>query len=299
MKTRILAGIIAMISMTTILQAQTSDQPKIKCASIRNFYINIGMHTTLDMNANLTDFFKLAPQSSLLTTDFADYQMNGGRTMNSNRMINLGIGLKFANKDRTAYRSNPELRLGFSYYSGGSMSANLHNEIRTPYDTLTSSQTGDVYYVDSVDAHYVDLNYQYDQLRIDGNIIWRTNPEARCSLFAGVGISAGMSIHAQTEIMYTHMKYTDYDFNTMGSLSNYSMGDNYFVEHYKNKNNFGFSAYIPMGVDLRIGNKREFWKRTHLFYEMAAGINFTVIPELRTTANMSMRHGFGLRVSLD
>ena len=71
------------------------------------------------------------------------------------------------------------------------------------------------------------------------------------------------------------------------------------TEYYKNKNNFGFSAYIPMGIDFRIGRKRKFWKQIHLFLELRPGINGTSIPELRTIVNSSMQYGFGLKVSWD
>jgi len=52
-----------------------------------------------------------------------------------------------------------------------------------------------------------------------------------------------------------------------------------------------------LGIDFRIGKKREFWKRTHLFYELRPGINVTSIPELRPITNASVQHGIGLRVS--
>jgi hypothetical protein len=46
-----------------------------------------------------------------------------------------------------------------------------------------------------------------------------------------------------------------------------------------------------------LGKKKEFWKRTHLFYELRPGINITSIPELGTITNSSNQHGLGLRVT--
>ena len=48
---------------------------------------------------------------------------------------------------------------------------------------------------------------------------------------------------------------------------------------------------------MMLGKKKEFWKRTHLFYELRPGINITSIPELGTITNSSNQHGLGLRVT--
>jgi hypothetical protein len=62
------------------------------------------------------------------------------------------------------------------------------------------------------------------------------------------------------------------------------------------KKQYDFGAYLPLGVDFRIGNKRDFWKRIHLFYEARPSINMTAIPELRTITNASIFHGLGVKV---
>jgi hypothetical protein len=65
---------------------------------------------------------------------------------------------------------------------------------------------------------------------------------------------------------------------------------------FTNKKKFACAAYVPLGVDFRIGKKRAFWKRTHLFYELRPSV--TTIPELRTFANAGVQQGIGLRVTL-
>ena len=203
MKKRILAAVFVLLTASTLLQAQQSDQPKIKCAGVRNFYFHIGLNTIHEMNGNLADFRSLAPKSDLLNTDLTGFGTYGGRSISSNSVFSVAMGLKFANKDHSAFRGNPELRLGLSYYTGGGFSGNLFNETRQAYDTLISAQTGTAYYVDSVDAKNYNMDYTFDQLRLDASLIFRTDPTARWSLFAGVGMSAGMSIHAQTEVSYS------------------------------------------------------------------------------------------------
>ena len=209
------------------------------------------------------------------------------------------LGLQFSDKQKSAYKANPLLRLGISYFSGTSITSAFYKEERFPYDTLTSSQTGQVIYIDSINSKSYSMNYSSEQLRLDASLIFRTNPEARWSLFAGIGVNAGLSINASTDIYFNRYESSDTRFiNGNGSSPyGYSNTDNSKSENFKNKSNFGLSTYIPMGVDFRIGKKKEFWKRTHLFYELRPGVNITSIPELRTITNSSIQHGIGLRVS--
>src|SRR5690606_33840629 len=134
-----------------------------------------------------------------------------------------------------------------------------------PYDTLTSSQTGQVVYIDSVYTQNYSMDYVSEQLRLDGSVIFRTNPEGRWSLYAGIGFTVGLSVNATTEIYYS--KYgrieTRYPNGQTSHSYQYYYPGSYIskTETFRNKTNFSVSPYIPMGVDFRIGKKREFWKR--------------------------------------
>jgi hypothetical protein len=72
---------------------------------------------------------------------------------------------------------------------------------------------------------------------------------------------------------------------------------NYESERFNNQTSFGLLAYLPLGLDFRLGKNQEFWKRLHLFYEISPGLNMTFIPELNTATNIAIRNGLGLRVS--
>ncbi|KRP10370.1 MAG: hypothetical protein ABR95_12205, partial [Sphingobacteriales bacterium BACL12 MAG-120813-bin55] len=170
-----------------------------------------------------------------------------------------------------------------------------------PFDTLTSASTGQTLYVDSVTIENYNMNYSSEQLRFDGSFIYRTNPAARWSMFTGAGITAGLAITTYTDIYYSKYGRTDtrYANETQSSSFSYSNFISSKSESFQNRTTFGASAYVPLGIDFRIGKDKEFWKRTHLFYEIRPGINFTAIPELHTVANVSLQSGFGLRVSWD
>jgi hypothetical protein len=293
-------NILSTLLFATISFAAFGQEPKtIKKISIQDIYIQTGFFSENNYNTSLSDFKALAPQSVLLNNDMSDYLQSSGINTTTNNMFSIMLGLQFSDKEKASYKANPLLRLGINYFSGTSITSGFYKEERFPYDTLTSSQTGQTAFVDSLTSKRYSMNYSSEQLRLDGSLIFRTNPEARWSLFAGIGVNAGLSINANTDIYYrensrTETRYTNG--STFSSYGNYNP-DNGKTENFKNKSNFGLSTYIPMGVDFRIGKKKEFWKRTHLFYELRPGINITSIPELRTVTNSSIQHGLGIRVT--
>jgi len=294
MKIRIiLSAFVLLIACSAVFGQEQKTKAK-KKISIHDFYIQTGIFTMRNTSGTLSDFKTLAPQSSiLLNNNTVDYSPYNNFRISGNNVFSMMLGLQFSNK------TNPLLRLGFSYISGINLENSSNRVARKPYDTLTSSQTGQTIYIDSVFTEQYNMKYSSEQLRFDGSLIFRTNPESRWSMFAGIGITAGFSINANTDIFYSNYSRTEtrYTTDSTSTSYNYSGYNNMKTENFKNKTNFGASAYIPMGVDFRIGKKREFWKRIHLFYELRPCINITSIPELRTSANVGLQHGLGLRVS--
>lgn len=306
MKTSNLLSAVILVTVSFSVFGQEQQPKTLKRIIIHDLYIQAGLFSERNTNGALTDFKTLAPQSVLLNNNLTDYSQSGGFSLTSNTTFSAMLGLQFSDKQKTAYKTNPLLRLGISYFSGTSLTVSLYKVDRKTYDTLRSAQTGQTVYLDSVTTKSYGMNYSSEQLRFDGSLIFRTNPEARWSLFAGIGITAGLSINAYTDIYYSKFDRIETRYPNGNNSSSYyfssyyySGTDNHKTEKYRNKNNFGLSTYIPMGIDFRIGKKREFWKRTHLFYELRPGINITSIPELRTITNASIQHGFGLRVSWD
>lgn len=249
-------------------------------------------------NGTLADFKSLAPQSVLLNSsisDFSQYKIYNG-DLNSSFSFMLGFELK--NEHASPPKTTPQFRLGIRYLSASSLAFNVYKEDRTPYDTLISSQTNETVFLDSVNTEIHQMTYSSEQLQIDASLIFRTNPMGRWSLFTGIGIAAGVSLNAFTEIEQSQFSRTAATFSDGKTTLDYSSpNSNKKFEKQRNKTNFGASAYIPLGVDFRVGNKRDFWQQTHLFYEMRPSINVTSIPELHTVTQANAQHGIGLRIS--
>jgi hypothetical protein len=243
-------------------------------------------------NGNLGDFKKLAPQSDILNRDLSSYQVSEGYSRYSQNFLAVLAGLKFGGKEKTR---NQVLRVGFSLNSGFNLFTTLFRKDIMRMDTV-ALQPGKEDFIDSVVNRWVSMKYMYQQVRIDVSYLFRTDIDARWSLYTGAGISAGMSVNSRTEIHYSSecsLRPSTWEFSSMYQSSSYTSRS----ERFHNRTNTGIFAYIPLGTDFRIGKKREFWKRAHIFAEVRPGVNTTVIPEYGSLSNHCMYYGVGFRVA--
>ncbi len=244
---------------------------------------------------SFSDFQRINPRSVLLNENMNGYTLSTGFMASTGPAFNANLGFNIANKEKTEYRSNTQLRIGITF-SEISMSNYLSKTDRKRFDTLTSSQTGQMVYSDSVTYSSYSMNYKTQQLRIDVSIIYRTNPAARWSVFGGIGIEGGESIVSYTDINYNEYSTVTPANSTSGASNNFNTPDR--SERIINKNTYGYAAYLPMGVDFRIGNKREFFKQLHVFYEARPFVNYTYIPELGGINSVGVKSALGLRVTI-
>jgi hypothetical protein len=238
----------------------------------------------------LTDFAKLAPNSTILGMDLSQltpysYMYFNGFGMNSgSNSTSLQLGLQCAKMPKITFR------VGITHVSNYSLlSAHGSFYESAPYDTLTSSQTGQQTFIDSSHTKSYDMNHSNQQIRLDGAMIFRMFPEKRWSIHTGLGASVGMSYRSNTEIRY-------WESTSISSGDYYE--ENGISESFKNKNSVGASLYIPFGVDFGIGKKREFWMPFHLYAETRPSLNINSINGIGTSFSPGMSSAVGLRVKL-
>ena len=297
MKTILSIGILVLaIQSLTYGQEQTVPVKKVR---ISEFSLNSGSSTAPGIYMSVTDFRKLAPQSTLLDRDFTGFKTYSAME-NKYQVFSALVGLQFRDKEKKGYNRNPLLRVGISYFSGIELEKSLTKDTKTPIDTFYSTQN-DLAYVDSVYHNGYDLRYTNNQIRLEGSLIFRTNQQLRWSWYAGIGITAGFSINANTIIWNSVSTYRETTYNNGDVYTSSSYKDNKNdsrEEEFSNKNVVAFSGFLPLGVDFRIARKNELLKHVHLFLELRPGINSMVIPDLRTITTSTMQGGLGLKISL-
>jgi hypothetical protein len=301
MKTKHMLSVATLATLSTAVTAQEQTPQAVSKFKISDAYLQEASFIGKGGVSTLSNFKTLAPQSLLLKNDLSAYSQSGGITSIETLGLSMGLGISLRNKNKTGYNDRTQLRLGIGYYSVTGASAYFSNVTRITYDTLKSATSKEVTYLDSVKHKNYNMNYSSRQLRLDASLIYKSNPDKRWSVFGGIGANASVSLNATTTIgyyEYVGKETKDVNGRTSNS-SSYSDFKKNKTETFANKTNLSASAYVPMGVDFRLGKKREFWKHAHLFYELRPSIMATTIPELHTvTIGAGVQQGLGLRITL-
>jgi len=270
--------------MFAILTASAKDKVKEKKVEVKD-----NSPSTLSSTLTLTSSMGKRTNKKLVVKDV--YLIFKGH---NNFSFNIGMNIMDKKKN---IRKNPKIKTGISYFSVAGVIHTLPETERKPYDTLISTQTGEIILIDSITTRTSFMTYKSEQLRMDASIIYRTNPQDRWMFFAGAGIAAGWAFNTFASINYSVNRNTQNSDNN-STYSAYSTTDiNFRSELFSSRKGFGASAGIPMGIDWRVGRKHAFWKQVHIYYEFRPGVNITVIPELDTIIKTGMQHGFGFRFS--
>ena len=291
MKKFIVAGLLISGFISNTFLAQDQKRLKLSDASLQVGYmlnpVSIG---------HLSEFKLIAPQSTLLTQNLSGFSANTSSATYVDNYFTAAMGIQFLNKEKKAYKSNPLLRLGITYNSGTHLYNGYSRYSHGIVDTLISQQTGQMYFIDSTYIESYGMNLSSQQVRLDASLIFRTNPEARWSIYGGIGFNFGAAFSTSVDLSYNSYQYTN---NQLGYsyASNYA-SDSTRYEHFTNSTRIlGGSVYLPLGIDFRIGKNRPFWKQTHLFYELKPSLNLVSIKRGSTLLNGVFQHGLGVRVT--
>lgn len=291
MKNLIFSAIMLLVAASTF--AQSDSKPKVKISDIM---IQTGMQNFNDFGLDLNDFLKLAPGSPWLQNDFSDYAISRSTGEHSG-IFSVTVGLNFLDKDKNAYKTNPVLRLGIFDARTSPDGVMYFKSESFRYDTLTSSATGNQYFVDSVFNSEYEMQYSTEHIGLTASLQFSTNPENRFSFYAGAGIVAAFSVSNSTkltkiefgnfssdDVYYTRPVYNNSDYD-------------YESTYISNKTSTLLSLGIPLGLDFRVARAHHFWSMIHLVYEFRPSVTMTTIPELKTYTSTGVCNTLGFKVS--
>jgi hypothetical protein len=258
-------------------------QEKSGCLQLSEAQVMIGSNLSIVETFSLSDFNKLAPGSSILAKDYTGFSSDYYTGTYTNPSYTGLLGFTFKNKP------NPLLRLGLGYSTRtlGTGSSSRYDSFH--YDTLTSTQTGEQIFLDSTHLQNMYGGYQSSYLSLDASLIFRTKPAARWSIYGGIGVNVGMAFNNYVDIHFLDEHYAP---NTNYSQSNWT----HEHERFNQKTHVASTVYIPMGLDFRLGKKREFLNRLHLFVETRPSMTITAIPSLKTQLTPNITSSLGLRI---
>ncbi len=295
----ICASASGVFSQTTSMRDSTQKKCLLKIVNA-SVYQGRVLQSTTDLS--FADFQKLAPElNSFPSTGTLHYYTSGGGYNLFGYHVGANIGLQFNKYENSTRRFKPELRFGFNYSSGSNrLWAYVNNTETYRMDTISSANSVYSAYVDSVHYNNCFITQSTNQLRADASIIFRLEPGNRFSCYGGLGVDFGATLKSTTHLRYdsnSNIKYSATD-SSSSSYITYSIPDYNAWNTEKtivNKNGFRGSIYVPLGLDFRLGRKREFLKKIHLLYELRPAISFINIPEARTFASLGMKTTMGIK----
>ena len=278
MKIHLSLALVCAVAFTT-MQAQ----------SVHSISMGFGANS-IDQPALLrSDVLQLIP---LDPESVADYAMDLRDGLEETYSFGISIGLlPFRKEDR----QGPELRVGFIHAGWNERQATLRRTVRTPYDTLVSSATGEQFLVDSVHGSTYHINTKAERLGLDASLAWST--KGRWSMYGGIGIMGGPSLNARTSIRLEHYEGV----TAAGGHNPYfpQGGKRESVnETIKGDTGWWLAAYVPLGIDFTLARENAFWKQMHLYYEMRPQLVIQGSPELDNTVGTGMLANFGIRMTL-
>ncbi len=253
-----------------------------------------GSFVSVDPFFGRGDLLRLAPGSELLSRDLSGYTYSTDDLLSGEGSFDLGISFFPCAKEA---RNGPELRVGVLFGNGPSLRASESRTTRSPYDTLTSSLTGERVLVDSVNTSEYELGYGAERFGLNGSLVWRR--PGRWSLYGGAGLMGGVLMNARTTVSHRVDVRTD-----NGSSYPWNAGDDTFAdvpveeESFRNGTGWWFGAYVPLGLDWRAGTVSPFWSRVHFCYELRPQLVIQNIPELATATGGGMQALFLARIEL-
>jgi hypothetical protein len=301
--------VIALAIATLFLQSNVFSQEKYERPSYNEAYFSWGGIGYFAPTLLLSDAQKLAPGSAILQTDLSRFKRQFGYPGYNNYNFSTDQYVPINNSLMGGFvfeamfgtynlgkgeKRSPQMRFGVGYGSMQSFGSFWSNEVVTPYDTFVSG-SGQRIITDSVFYESMNVAYSTSQVRVNADILFHTNPDRRFSFFIGAGLQAGLTFNNQTQVYYgsqTYLTTGDEENRTVISSTDEQVKN----EWYNNKSGWIFGAYIPSGVNYRLGKTTPVLNQASLFVEFRPGVTAFAIPELQTYLLPYFQSNFGFRL---
>jgi hypothetical protein len=171
---------------------------------------------------------------------------------------------------------------------------------RTHVDTLTSSMTGDKYYIDSILNQYSSVRHNANMLNLEASYIVRLLPERKFSFYTGLGIRLGFSTQNYIEANYHENSTRENNYTSSTNYSSMSSSTNFVSEQeiVNVGNTTTFRFYAPIGVNYRISNKSALLKHVNVFVDYNIGFEMSKFSNVKNNIGFYNGMNAGIRISL-
>lgn len=209
--------------------------------------------------------------------------------------IAMDLGLVLGRRVVEGRRRGPELRLGYMFVPGTITNTGWSRTDRAVYDTLTSAVTGQAYPVDSVRTSTITAGLRASFIAFDASLLFRTRNPDRVTFFGGIGAFGGAAFNSEV-VVEEHIDRSLESASGHGELAYQELADEDRSERHAQTDGAWYGGYIPLGIDLRLGRRRGFWRMVHLYHELRPMVTFRDLPGVGVRGGVGLQGLFGLRI---
>lgn len=230
-----------------------------------------------DWNAAVANFEQV--ESGYTTINQSSYYWNY-----SNPFTYLRGTFDYGNRTNDSW-VKPKLAITFGAFNNMYLSNNFAQQRRFRYDTLTSSQTGDQYYIDSI--YQINRHRSFDAKMISFGIGAHFEKAITKRFSAEFGFDALYTFSMNSRV-------TAYEFTSSGTTTNANSYDNYSYGYYGSGNNIPvndavkmnvsvFSLQLPIEFQLLLSTKENIFKQIKLGVTYNSTFSFAQLNEVKKT----------------
>lgn len=266
--------------------------PEVPAGFWASAYVASGGSSVERRELVMNDYRILLESSIFSQEDHSEYQQDQYRTRGSGPSSAFIMGASI-HPFRGDGGRGPELRVGINHIGGSTGQLQLTRNERYRIDTLSSSSSGSVYFVDSVFTQRYLLEYSAERLGLDASLVFRSDQKARWSFFGGGGIGVGGRFNAKTTATYSEESVTNRPGHSGGHYQEQTR-----YEEVRNSSGLWFMIQAPLGVGFRLAKGDGFMGRMELSLEGRPGMMVQGSKEFGTITSVGSQFLFGLRVRL-
>ena len=240
------------------------------------------------------ELVKVRDQSDILTSSWYDslstYNFTHDNRFQRTSNFQIQAGFNLRRKEDSRFFTNPKLQLGLKFYSLRTQFM-MGSSLISNYDTLTSSQTGQQYFLEKQRVKSIGFNNEQAVLQL--NLSYQTNllgQKHRVNPYVGIGVGGGVVYRNTSYISYLD---SETGYNTQFATIPFDTVYSQKSEEFKTRGNYVLNSEIKTGVDFHL-KKFPAWK---LFIEYKIGILALNSGEIYST-NFSTSFQLGVELDL-
>lgn len=242
----------------------------------------------------LEGFEKMSPNSGILLNDFSTFNYLDYSLYLPKSMVELS-GIFDLKKSTSNLRFNPKFSFGLGFSSGLSLA--MYNDLYEPYykiDSIFINRFNCYGYFDSIINKSVGIEYYTQNILLKGMFTIRSNTNKRFCIYGGFGLGIGITRQSRLEMYYSEKN----EIRLENNVFLYNSDQTNDFETIQKKGGTSVDFFIPLGLDFRIGNKSEYWRMIHLFFEMREGFHRMYSKEIGGLNNSNTLISLGIHINM-